>query len=198
MPATDANFANLIGSRICHDLISPIGAINNGVELLSMSPGAASAELDLIAESADNASARIRFFRIAFGEAGEQMIGASEITSILRAVYEDTRLSVTWSQSTPKSRSMVRLGFLALQCLESALPYGGKIEITEHDGDWTLFAKADKTMVVEGLWNMLSGTEDYAALTPSQVQFGLLPTTAEGLQRRVKSQQTAETISITY
>ena len=62
------NIAALIRSRICHDLISPIGAIGNGVELLTMSASAGgSPELDLIADSVHNANARIRFFRIAYG-----------------------------------------------------------------------------------------------------------------------------------
>lgn len=54
----------LIGSRICHDLISPIGAINNGLELLNMAgTGAAPGpELELIGQSVESASARIRFF----------------------------------------------------------------------------------------------------------------------------------------
>ena len=56
------DIAALIRSRICHDLISPIGAIGNGVQLLAMSCGAAGAEMDLITESVQNANARIRFF----------------------------------------------------------------------------------------------------------------------------------------
>ena len=51
----------LLGSRICHDLISPIGAIGNGVELLMMEGGTPSPELVLIAESVAAANARIRF-----------------------------------------------------------------------------------------------------------------------------------------
>jgi histidine phosphotransferase ChpT len=60
---------SLIGSRICHDLISPLGAIGNGVELLAMSEVAKGPEMSLIAESVENANARIRFFRVAFGAA---------------------------------------------------------------------------------------------------------------------------------
>ena len=65
---TDLNA--LLGSRICHDLISPIGAIGNGVELLIMDGATKGPEIALIAESVANASARIRFFRIGFGASG--------------------------------------------------------------------------------------------------------------------------------
>ena len=63
MGQSNINLAALIGSRICHDLISPIGAINNGLELLGMSDAREGPELELISESVGNASARIRFFR---------------------------------------------------------------------------------------------------------------------------------------
>ena len=62
------NLAALIGSRICHDLISPIGAVTNGLELMSMA-GGTGPELELVNESAANANARIRLFRLAFGQA---------------------------------------------------------------------------------------------------------------------------------
>lgn len=58
----DLNYAALIGSRICHDLISPIGAINNGLELIEMSAPSLGPEMALISDSVTSASARIRFF----------------------------------------------------------------------------------------------------------------------------------------
>ena len=65
--------SQLLGSRLCHDLVSPLGAIGNGVELLEMSPDfpgiAACPELQLIAESVSSARARIQIFRVAFGQA---------------------------------------------------------------------------------------------------------------------------------
>ena len=69
----ETTFATLIGSRICHDLISPIGAINNGIELIEMGSTASTPEMTLISESVVNASARIRYFRIAFGAAVSRM-----------------------------------------------------------------------------------------------------------------------------
>ena len=65
MGTSNVNLAALIGSRICHDLISPIGAINNGLELLGMTGSSEGPELQLITDSVGSATARIRFFRIA-------------------------------------------------------------------------------------------------------------------------------------
>jgi histidine phosphotransferase ChpT len=90
-------FAALVGSSICHDLISPIGAINNGMELMSMSGMASSPEMALISESVDAANARIRFFRIAYGAPSEtQLLGRSEVSSILRDTSRGSRLSLNW------------------------------------------------------------------------------------------------------
>ena len=61
--------SNLIGSRICHDLISPIGAINNGLELIEIKGDQVGSEMRLIEQSCAAASARIQFFRIAYGAA---------------------------------------------------------------------------------------------------------------------------------
>ena len=60
MQQRNLNLSALIGSRICHDLISPIGAINNGLELLGMTTRQAGPEMALISESVENAAARIR------------------------------------------------------------------------------------------------------------------------------------------
>jgi histidine phosphotransferase ChpT len=185
MPQSNLNIAALIGSRICHDLISPIGAINNGLELLNMSGGAPGPEMDLIHESVENASARIRFFRIAFGAAGEQMMGRSEVVSILKDLMEGGRLSVAWGPMDPQPRANVRLAFLALLCMENAIPYGGRIEISADDDQWLLHGRADKLNVDAPLWQVLATRELPADLRPAQVQFALLPLIASDLGRRV-------------
>ncbi|WP_448326291.1 hypothetical protein [Sulfitobacter sp. M13] len=96
MAETDTDFAALIGSRICHDLISPVGAINNGLELLLMSGMNMSPEVALIDESVRNASARLRFFRVAFGSGTTQPVAAQETTDILRDLYAQSKWEVIW------------------------------------------------------------------------------------------------------
>ncbi len=171
----------LIGSRICHDLISPIGAINNGLELLNMAgTGAAPGpELELIGQSVESASARIRFFRIAFGAAGEQTMGQGEVTSILRDLYAGSRVEIDWQITTPQSRNCVRMAFLALLCMETALHHGGRITVAEEAGHWRLQAEADKIAVEAELWALLSQPDQNKPLQPAQVQFALLPILAQ-------------------
>jgi histidine phosphotransferase ChpT len=174
----DTNFAALINSRICHDLISPIGAINNGIELMEMSMPSPSAEMALISESVASASARIRFFRIAFGAAGAQMVGRPEVVSILKDVYAGGRLTVDWGPLDGQERRRVRLTFLALMCLETGMPYGGRIEVTREGDTMVLEGYADKLNIDDALWARVTGDARSEELRPAHVQFGLLPAIA--------------------
>ncbi len=171
----DTNIAELIGSRICHDLISPIGAINNGLELIEMSIPSGGPEMALISHSASNASARIRFFRIAFGATGSQLVGRQEVASILKDVYSDTRLTVNWGPVDGLPRNIVRMTFLALLCLETGMPYGGRIEIEQDGEQIVLCGHADKLKIDTTLWDMIKGDPREEKLHAAQVQFCLLP-----------------------
>jgi histidine phosphotransferase ChpT len=182
------NIAELIGSRICHDLISPIGAINNGLELMEMSTPSSSPEMALISDSVSNASARIRFFRIAFGAAGAQLVGRPEVISILKDVYSDTRLTVNWGPLAGVPRCNVRMAFLALQCLETGMPYGGRIDVTQEGEQIVLTGHADKLKIDVTLWDMLKGEPRETELHAAQVQFGLLPQIAEDESRSIKTE----------
>ena len=111
--------AALIASRICHDLISPIGAIGNGMELMALSSGQeqSSPELDLISQSVENANARIRFFRIAYGSASStHLVGRQEVLSILKTISSRGRLTYNWNLTEDHSREITRILFLVLQC----------------------------------------------------------------------------------
>ncbi|WP_299783266.1 histidine phosphotransferase family protein [uncultured Roseobacter sp.] len=198
MGHSNINLAALIGSRICHDLISPIGAINNGLELLGMAGGTPGPEIDLIQESVGNASARIRFFRIAFGAAGEQMMGRAEVTSILDDLMDGGRLDVAWGPLDPQPRGDVRMAFLALQCLENAMPYGGRIEVSNDDSNWLLHGQADKLNIDEPLWNILATRDAPADLRPAQVQFALLPIIAGDASRRIVTEMSDTQVKLRF
>lgn len=188
MRPSNINLAALIGSRICHDLISPIGAINNGLELLDMSGGMPGPEMDLIQESVGNASARIRFFRVAFGAAGEQEMGRSEVITILKDLKDGARLDVAWGPMDAQERKMVRMAFLALLCMENAMPYGGRIEISVDEDRWLLHGHADKLNIDETLWHILATGDAPSDLRPAQVQFALLPLISADHGRRITTE----------
>lgn len=125
------DIATAIGSRICHDLISPIGAISNGLELLELSGTPQSPEMTLIAESVRAANAKVRFLRIAFGDAQSgSTTSAAEIIDILNSCYNTPRTVLHWTIETPLERSDLRLLFLLLLCIEKLTPYGCSVTVT--------------------------------------------------------------------
>ena len=177
----------LIGSRICHDLISPLGAIGNGVELLAMSGISAAPEIALIAESIENANARIRFFRVAFGAAGHgTMIGRSETMSILRDIYRAGRMIVDWRVTEDCPREEVKLAFLVIQCLESSMPRGGAIRVLREGGRWRLVAEGQALRVNDALWAVATGETPDAEVSASDVHFALAPLAAQQAKRRIE------------
>ncbi|AVO39487.1 histidine phosphotransferase family protein [Pukyongiella litopenaei] len=185
MSDTNVNLAALIGSRICHDLISPIGAITNGLELLDLTGATQGPEMELIADSVGNAGARIRFFRIAYGRADDQMISRAEIVSVLDDMGRGGRLRVDWSPADPLPRSEVRLAFLALQCFETAMPYGGTVCVDSRAGRWRMVGEAGKMTMDAALWAIFDGAPPPDPVTPAQVQFALIPQVARDLGRRM-------------
>ena len=171
------DLATLVGSRICHDLISPIGAIGNGVELMSLTGGGdSSAEMALIADSVENASARIRFFRVAFGAATPgQTFPRREVIKILADIARGGRISYDWQIEGDCDRTDVRSAFLLFQCFETAMTHGGDITISRVGATWTLTARAERFRIEPDLWSGLTQPGVQVVDAASQVQFALLP-----------------------
>ncbi len=165
----------LIASRICHDLISPMGAIGNGVELLQLARGVSGPEMELIEQSITHANTRLRLYRLAFGTVGDgQMISQSEIGSLLQALSLHGRHSYQWQDARHFNRRYSKLVFLLILCVESALPWGGDIVIAEAADGLELAARAERMKLDEGLWRMLDHQNPGAELNAARVHFGLL------------------------
>ncbi|PSK86012.1 histidine phosphotransferase ChpT [Limimaricola soesokkakensis] len=145
----------LIASRICHDLISPLGAIGNGVELLAMTapPGP---ELSLISESVENAMARIRFFRLAFGASSPtHVVGRLEILSMLDAVSRGGRLRYDWDVVEDIPRATLKLVLLLTACIETALPQGGRITVSGQPEALRIQGHGPRLKIAAEAWDRL-------------------------------------------
>lgn len=142
------DLAALLCSRVCHDVISPVGAINNGLELLDEG-GADADAMDLIRTSAINASVRLKFARLAFGASGS--VGASIDTGEAEKAAKDFAIAekkteVTWSGPRaiiPKNRVKMLLNLFMVAY--SAIPRGGSIDVVlenpETNAKFTLTVK---------------------------------------------------------
>lgn len=173
--------AALVSSRLCHDIVSPLGAIGNGLELLELSgefPGIArSPEMQLIAESVEAARARIRWFRVAFGHASpDQRLSLSELSALLADVEKGGRLKLRLEAEGDLPRAEARMILLALMCLETALPWGGRVLVCRGASGWRLVAESSRTKPDPALWSWLDPDATRARPEPasSEVHFLLL------------------------
>ncbi|MGB1209315.1 MAG: histidine phosphotransferase family protein, partial [Paracoccaceae bacterium] len=181
MTRSATHLAALVTSRLCHDLVSPVGAINNGLELLDLSGGDQSGpEMALIRDSVEAASARIKFFRMAFGhfDAG-QHVAMRDVQQTLSALNKEARVKTHWAQTDSIPRHDAQLGFLAALCIQLALPRGGTCHITSHStGGLTITGTGTHIQYDSDLWDRLAAG-GHMDVTPAQVQFALLPLLAE-------------------
>ena len=197
MTPTDLNA--LIGSRICHDLISPLGAIGNGIELLTLSGFGAAPEIALISESVENANARIRFFRIAFGTAGDAAkIGQNEVQGILRDMYRGGRIKIDWRAEGDQSRAEVKLAFLLIQCLESAMPWGGQIRVAHHGTSWNVEGRAERIKADPRLWGLVSDAPAASDIGASEVHFALVGGAARQARRNLATFRSETQITVSF
>lgn len=128
------DLAALLCSRICHDLISPTGAIVNGLEVLEEGGDAEtkSFAMDLIKKSARTASARLQFCRIAFGAAGSAgaQIDTGDAEKMARGFIEDDKVKLTWNLPRlllPKNRVKLLLNMLVVA--GGTIPRGGTLTV---------------------------------------------------------------------
>jgi histidine phosphotransferase ChpT len=134
-PAPDAlELAALLCSRVCHDLISPVGAIVNGLEVLDDNPKPEDRDfaLELIRKSARTASARLQFCRLAFGAAGSAgaQIDLGDAQAMARGHIEDGKVSISWNLPRvllPKNRVKLLLNMLVIA--QQTIPRGGTLTV---------------------------------------------------------------------
>ena len=134
-PAPDAlELAALLCSRVCHDLISPVGAIVNGLEVLDDNPKPEDREfaLDLIRKSARTASARLQFCRLAFGAAGSSgaQIDLGDAQTMARGHLEDGKTTIAWNLPRvllPKNRVKLLLNMMVIA--QQTIPRGGVLTV---------------------------------------------------------------------
>lgn len=204
---TDEKLASLIGSRICHDLISPIGAVTNGLELMELSGMPRGPEVDLVNQSAQNAAARIKYYRLAFGDCGrldsEHVVKSSEIIRILSDVFIGGRVNVSWHVDQDRSRLQVKAALLAIMCAEAALGTGGSIDVTLQGKNWVIEGNGKKLTLQPDLWQFLHRDmsdifDPEIAIAPAAVQFVLLPQVLRQLGRPLSVTGTDQTLFLKF
>lgn len=131
----DLELAALVSSRICHDVISPVGAIANGLELLAEETDESmrSQAFDLIRRSAVQASSKLQFARLAFGAAGSAgaEIDLRDAEKVARALVEGGKHRLTWQgpvATLPKDKVKLLLNLVTIGI--GTLPRGGEVAVS--------------------------------------------------------------------
>ena len=172
--ATD--FASLLCSRLCHDLLSPVGALNNGLELLAdeHDPEMRARCLELLADSARASANKLKFFRLAFGAAGGfgEAVDSREARTAIEGLFGDNqRLNLGWmvsEQVLPKQAIKVLLNLALIG--GDALIRGGQLDIGAEIVDDTIEigvrAEGPRIVLDGELRNALLGESGDAPVTP--------------------------------
>ncbi|MES2337567.1 MAG: histidine phosphotransferase family protein [Pseudomonadota bacterium] len=176
MTLSSTDFASLLCSRLCHDLLSPVGALNNGLELLAdeNDPAMRARCLELLSESAKASANKLKFFRLAFGAAGGfgERVDAREAQTAIAGLFGDGhRVQLGWmveEPALPKGAVKVLLNLALIA--GDALVRGGQLDVGAEmvDGHIEIVVRAEGPRIVldEELRGALTGTTGAAPMTP--------------------------------
>lgn len=155
-------------------------------------------EMKLIEESIENANARLKFFRVAFGAStGGQIMARGDLVKLLEGTFTGGRLKVTWDAYSDPTRSETKIAFLAILCLESALPLGGEIGVSAERGEWRFHAYGPKIRFEADTWAHLKGQAKGHAAS-SDVQFPLLAAALQSVRRTAQVGNSDSAVSLRY
>jgi histidine phosphotransferase ChpT len=168
----DLELAALVSSRICHDVINPVAAIANGLEMLAEEPDQAMREaaMDLIRKSAYQASAKLQFARLAFGAAGSAgaEIDLRDAEKVTREFMQGSgKHQLTWqgpAVTLPKNKVKLLLNLAALGVV--ALPRGGTVSVeiagTPPNVNFIVQAKGNAARLTDQVKSLLLGANGVA------------------------------------
>ncbi len=173
------DLAALLCSRVCHDVISPVGAIVNGLEVMDLEKDEAmrSDALRLVRESANRASSRLQYARLAFGAGGSAgaSIDLSAAQSIARSYFEEEKAELSWDAQKlflPKNKVKLLLNLLLLA--GPSIPRGGTIKVTVDGGEAasaiTIVATGPNARIPPHAVELLAGTSPTGAIDAHAIQ----------------------------
>ncbi|MBV8769963.1 MAG: histidine phosphotransferase [Hyphomicrobiales bacterium] len=179
MKLESLDLAALLCSRVCHDVISPVGAIVNGLEVMDLEKDEAmrADALKLVRESAARASSRLQFARLAFGAAGSAgaSIDLSSAQGIARTYFDDEKAELVWEAPRsflPKNKVKLLLNLLLLA--GPSIPRGGTIKVvvdgTEETTAFTITANGPNARIPPHAPDLLAGRSPSGGMDAHAIQ----------------------------
>ena len=167
-----STLANLVASRICHDLINPIGATHNGIELLALDPNVPKGmEFELITASLNDAKARVEFCRMVVGAAAQDMtVDTATFRSLMSKIFDQKRYDITWDLPDTIDRALAKRLGLSMLCIEQQMPRGASITISPDH----ISADTQHSRDILPQWDHVSDAQASPMLQGRDVQFAVL------------------------
>lgn len=173
----DIRVMELLASKLCHDLVSPVSAINNGVELIQDIGGSVVDEaMKLIGDSAVHASRRLRLFRVAYGRAGsEENLPAKDVRQIAEQYLAGGKVGLTWPEDQPPEALALHQGALKVMLnmvimSEEALAYGGTVTLRAAGNGCRFEIAGRNAHLAPLILAAFEGTAPVEELTPRSIQ----------------------------
>lgn len=183
----DLRIAELLSARLCHELVSPIGAINNGVELLEDDPDFAADAAGLIAQSAVQATRRLQFYRIAYGSTAALAVDLGRKAAL--DLFADGKIACEWPETLTPSVGVKLVCNLLLVAAES-LPRGGRLALGAAE-PLAITVAGEGPRLPPYLTDVLAGTVSADQIDARSVQAAF----TGALARRAGVRITAETLA---
>lgn len=182
----------LLASRLCHDLISPVSAVNNGVELVEeLGPDGLNDALDLIGQSAKSASRKLMFLRLAYGAAGSEAgLGWRDLRDAANAFFEGGKVALQWADcaysfKTGEPKLVLNMALAAQECL----PHGGTLSIAGSDDGALRVSAAGAVMFKPEIAEALAGRTAAESLGPRNIHAYLTACFTRAAGRTLKVEQ---------
>lgn len=197
--------SEILISKICHDLVSPVGAVNNGIEFLSdMGADGLQDGLSLIEHSAKQASVRLQLFRMCYGA------GGSDAKTTGKMIYEtfqnyvaDTKCTMVWDLMNDIPDDDLPAGYMKtllnmMVFVQECLPKGGTVTITMADGQMHVTGKGDLIKPKDGAVEAVNGSVPVDDLSPKSVHGYITRAYAElfGLDLKLKESDKSISLSL--
>ncbi|MEM6538931.1 MAG: histidine phosphotransferase family protein [Pseudomonadota bacterium] len=154
---------SLMSSKLCHDLVNPIGALASGLDVLEDSDDDKEMQeeaLALLKSSADKATALLKFARVAYGLSGglDTEVGYDEVRSLLDGLYAHTKATLDWQvqgASAPKTHAKALM--IMVQTAAESVPRGGVVTVSGEAGRFRMTATGDRVLLNDAVGSALSG-----------------------------------------
>ena len=193
------NFSAMLASKLCHDLLSPVSALLNAVELLEetdQDQAIIETAQELLADSAKQTARKLTFFRLAFGAAGgADRLEAAAVKQAAGDYMQDQKAALTWKCGVPDislNRAKVALNMMAL--LAHCLPRGGELTLSIDEDEVALLATGPRLIVPEHFAELVDGA--LAAETAREIMATLCAKLLQQAGGAAKVTQTETALSV--